>query len=181
MSEKEKLGVYLPGIDYRDRKAIADAIRKAMWSEKVDENLTLYSVDKDKLLTAFKETVEKPLILSSRSFAEENYIVTCNEETNQPEALFAVPEEYMNEAENLGKILKTSSNGLIGAYFDVDTRLPIPATCKEVKETAEEVNTPVLNLTAPPPPPPIVSEAKNYKEGDSVWTPALPVQIKTVK
>jgi hypothetical protein len=163
---KEKYGVILGQIDYRDRYAVINAIKKAMWSEKVElpDYFYTYSVLnlKEKVEEAFKEEVEKPLVLTSRSYADENYVLTCDVSNSIPEALFKIPEEFKDEAVKAGGTI-LQENGDVAVYFDAETRLPIPSvTCEELKEQVDE---PVLELNnAPPIPDFILKEMENYVE-----------------
>lgn len=145
-----------------ERKKIISVIQKAMWSETIDNTL-LSGVD-EKYVESLKKVVKKPLVLTSRTAAEENYVLTCNVETKRPEALFVIPKSYQREAEKVGQILKQSSNGLIGVYYDDSTRLPIPSTCESVQKVAKEQKLPSYQLQAPPPPLKVVEESQSYKE-----------------
>jgi hypothetical protein len=133
--------------------------KKPLWSEKVDGSIL--SGVASAYIEALKETVEKPLVLTSRSYAEENYILTCNENTGDPEALFVIPETFKEDAEEIGLILKEGEG--LAVYFDAETRLPIPEiSCEELKE---QVDSPVFTLqTILPPPEELLEEMQNYIE-----------------
>jgi hypothetical protein len=142
------------------QSSMVKVITKAIWSEEIDYD-TLSTLP-DNVKTAMEEVLEKPLVLTSRSYADENYVLTCDVSNSIPEALFKIPEEFKDEAVKAGGTI-LQENGDVAVYFDAETRLPIPSvTCEELKEQVDE---PVLELNnAPPIPDFILKEMENYVE-----------------
>ena len=57
----------------------------------------------------------------------------------------------------MGKVLKSFDGAF--AYYEEGVRVPLPVSCSEVKETAEETGERVFSLTAPSLPPDVWSQA----------------------
>ena len=156
---KKKAGIMNTPMYTSLQSSMVKVITKAIWSEEIDYD-TLSTLP-DNVKTAMEEVLEKPLVLTSRSYADENYVLTCDVSNSIPEALFKIPATFKDEAEKVGKILQ--ENGDVAVYFDAKTRLPIPdITCEKLKE---QVKKPVLELNnAPPIPDFILKEMENYVE-----------------
>ncbi len=118
---KKKVGVNRV-IPNNDRMKVITAINRAIWSEDVNDseltNLnTIY-------VKALKETIKKPLVLTSRSYADKNYVSARNSSNGNIVVLPKIPKTFQDIANATGKVLKKEGDFLI--YFSSDAVTEVP-------------------------------------------------------